>query len=163
MNSGLHRYWWRMLETKMRWWQVWDVVTDSKCCRPILYIEKITNITIKSRQHNDSATNIMILSPTSKISHHHKVTNITMSPISPNSVGLTQKPPIWGPGGFVNFNSECFKRFSAGVLPSTMSGNFYNRSKRCWFYWRALFDINVNSFIFWFFLFSLAPRPSWAC
>ena len=37
--------------------------------------------------------------------------------------------------------------------PSTMSLNFHYRLKKCGFYWRALFDINVNSFIFWFFSF----------
>ena len=64
---------------QMCWWQVWDVgdrfrmlVTDSGCWWPIWYIEIITNITKK-------VANIMILPPTSQISHHHKVTNITVT------------------------------------------------------------------------------------
>jgi len=38
-------------------------------------------------QHNEKVANIMILSPTSEISHHHNVTNKTMSPtsLSPSS------------------------------------------------------------------------------
>ena len=51
------------------------LVTDSGCSWPIKYIEKITNITKK-------VANIMILPPTSDISHHHKVINISMSPTS---------------------------------------------------------------------------------
>ena len=35
---------------------------------------------VKSRQHNDFATKLV--APTSQISHHHKVTNITTSPTS---------------------------------------------------------------------------------
>ena len=49
------------------WWSIQDVGDR--------HIEKTTNITKK-------VANIMILSPTSEISHHHKVTNITMSPTS---------------------------------------------------------------------------------
>ena len=59
--KGLHRYWWRMLETKC---------VDDK-------FEMLVNL-----QHNEKAANLMILPPTSKISHHHKVTNIMMSPTS---------------------------------------------------------------------------------
>ena len=42
---------------QMCWWQVWDIA-------------------------NLLVTDIIILSPTSQISYHHKVTNITMSPTS---------------------------------------------------------------------------------
>ena len=68
--SRLHRCWWRMLETKWLGDKFEMLVTDSGCWWPIEYIEKITNITTK-------VANIMILSPTSEISHHHNVTNIT--------------------------------------------------------------------------------------
>ena len=72
---GVHRCWWRMLETKCVGDKFVMLVTDSGFWWPIKYIEKITKITKK-------VANIMILRPTSKISHHHKVTNITMSPTS---------------------------------------------------------------------------------
>ena len=36
----------------------------------------------EDHQHNEKGANIMILPPTSEISHHHKVTDITMSPTS---------------------------------------------------------------------------------
>ena len=61
------------------------LVTDSGCWRPIKYIEKIANI--------------MILPPTSEISHHRKVTNIivtysiieiSMSHQSPYSIALCE-------------------------------------------------------------------------
>ena len=64
-----------MLETKCIGDKFEMLVTDSRCWWPIYYIEKITNITEKF-------ANIMILPPTSEISHHHKVTNITVSPTS---------------------------------------------------------------------------------
>ena len=73
--SWLHRCWWRMLKEQMCWWQVWDVddrftivVTD------LLHRE--------NHQPNEKVANIMILPPTAAISHHHKVTNITISPTS---------------------------------------------------------------------------------
>ena len=65
---------------QMCWWQVWDVgarfrmlMTD--LIHNVFQFGKITNIT-------KNVANIMILSPTSEISHHNKVTNITMSPTS---------------------------------------------------------------------------------
>ena len=66
---------WRMLETKCVGDKFEMMVTDSGFWWPIWYIEKITNTTKK-------VANIMILPSTSQISHHHKVTNITMSPIT---------------------------------------------------------------------------------
>ena len=51
------------------------LVTDSGCKWRIWFIVKITNITKK-------VANIMQLPPSSEISHHHKVTNITISPTS---------------------------------------------------------------------------------
>ena len=68
------------VEDQMCWWQVSDVGDRfrswiSGWLWQIWYIEKITNVTKK-------VVNIMILPPTSQISHHHKVTNITMSPTS---------------------------------------------------------------------------------
>ena len=62
----------RMLECVVEKFEM--LVTDSVCWWPIWYIEKITNITKK-------VANLMILLPTSQISHYHKVTNITMSPL----------------------------------------------------------------------------------
>jgi len=69
-----------MLETKCVDDKFVMLVTD------LIYIEKISNITQK-------LTNIMILPPTSEISHHHKVTNITMSPtsLSPSLLDRTNK------------------------------------------------------------------------
>ena len=69
----LHRFWRRILETKCVGDKFEMLVTDSGCWWAILYIDKNTNITTK-------VANIMILPPTFEISHHHKVTNITMSP-----------------------------------------------------------------------------------
>ena len=81
---------------QMCWWQVWDNG----------YIEKITNITKK-------VANIMILSPTSEISHHHKVTNITMSP--------TSLSPFWrqkwlSPTSLGNLSSNPFKSEAVHIL-----------------------------------------------
>jgi len=73
VTGWLHRYWWRMLKTKCVSDKFEILVTDSECWWPIWYIDKINDITKK-------VANIMILPPTSEISHHHKVTNITMSP-----------------------------------------------------------------------------------
>ena len=77
-------------------------VEDQMCWWLIKYIEKITNITKK-------VANIVILLPTSEISHHHKVTNITMSP--------TSLSPFWGRYYLVLlirflFWSYCSKTFS---------------------------------------------------
>ena len=55
------------------WWRPNVLVTSLTCSRPIKYIEKITNITKKSRQHNVSATNIRNQSPS--YSHQHTVVN----------------------------------------------------------------------------------------
>ena len=63
-----------MLETKCVDEKFEMLVTNSGFWWQIKYIEKITNMT--------KVANIMILPPTSEISHHHKVTNITMSPTS---------------------------------------------------------------------------------
>ena len=66
----LHRCWWRMLEKCVGYrFRMW--VTD-------LIHREITNIAKKG-------ANIMILPTTSEMSHHHKVTNITMSPTSLSS------------------------------------------------------------------------------
>jgi len=62
-----------------RCWRSNVLVTSLRCCLPIYYIEKVTNISKK-------VDNIMILSQTSQISHLHKVTNITMSPKSLSSI-----------------------------------------------------------------------------
>ena len=53
-------------------WRPNVLVTSLRCWWPIQYIVKVTNI--------------MILPPTSQISHRHKITNITISPtsLSPN-------------------------------------------------------------------------------
>ena len=75
LSPRLHRCWWHILETKCVGDKFEMLVTDSGYWWPIWSIGKITNITKK-------VTNIMILPPTSEISHHHKVTNITMSPTS---------------------------------------------------------------------------------
>ena len=72
MIEWLHRCCWRMLVTKCVSGKFEMLVTDSGCWCLNYYIEKITNITNK-------VANIMILPPTSEISHHHKVTKITMS------------------------------------------------------------------------------------
>ena len=64
----LHRCWWRMLETKCVGDKFEMLLTD------LIHWE--------NRQHNEKVANIMIVPPTSQISHHHKVTNITMSPTS---------------------------------------------------------------------------------
>ena len=64
-----HWCWWRMFETKCVGDKFEMLVTD---------IRKITNITSK-------VANMMILPPTSQIGHHHKVTNIAMSPTSLSS------------------------------------------------------------------------------
>ena len=64
-----------MLETKCVGDKFEILVTDSGYWGPISYIEKITNITTK-------VAHIIVLPPTSEISHHPKVTNITMSPTS---------------------------------------------------------------------------------
>ena len=77
----LHWCWWRMLETKCVGDKFEMLVTDSECWWPINYIGKITNITKK-------VVNILILSPTSKIGHHHLVTKITMSPTSLSPISL---------------------------------------------------------------------------
>ena len=81
---GLHRCWWRMLETKCVGDKFEMLVTDSGCRWPIKYIEKITNITIK-------VSNILILPPTSAISHYHKVANISMSPTSLSPFMIIEK------------------------------------------------------------------------
>ena len=60
---------------QMCWWQVWDVGDRFR-----MLVTDLNNITKK-------VTNIMILLPTSQISHHHEVTNITMS--------LTSLSPIF--------------------------------------------------------------------
>ena len=54
------------------------LVTSLRCWRPIWYIGKITNITKKSHQHNDSATNIWNQSP-SKSHQHNDVNNIAVT------------------------------------------------------------------------------------
>ena len=59
----------------MCWWQVWDVGDRFRMLVTDL-------IHWENHQHNEKVLNIMILSPTSEISHHDKVTNITMSPTS---------------------------------------------------------------------------------
>ena len=56
-------------------WRPKVLVTSLRCWWPTYNIEKVTNIT-------KNVANIMILPPTSQISHHHKVTNITRSPTS---------------------------------------------------------------------------------
>ena len=45
----------------------------------------------KDHQHNEVA-NIMIPSPTSLIGHHHKITNISLSPTSLSPLNLTNYP-----------------------------------------------------------------------
>ena len=84
LNSGskstkfilrLHWCWWWMLRTKCVGDRFEMLVTDSGFWWPIGYIEKATNIT-------KNIVNIMILPPTSQIGHHHKITNIKMSPTS---------------------------------------------------------------------------------
>ena len=75
----LHRCWWRLLETKCVGDKFEMLVIDSGCWWSIKYIAKITNITKK-------VDNIMILSPTSEISHHHNVSYITMSPTSLSTI-----------------------------------------------------------------------------
>ena len=59
---------------QMCWWQPWMLMTD-------FIHSEITNIT-------KIVANIMILPPTSEISHHYKVTNITMSPTSLSPIFL---------------------------------------------------------------------------
>ena len=60
----------------MCWWQLWDVgdrfrmlVTDLIHC--------------ENHQHKEKVANIMFLPATSEISHHHKVTNITVTRLRP--------------------------------------------------------------------------------
>ena len=70
---------------QMYWWQVWDVddrftmlMNDERCW----WTKKVANI--------------MILPPTSEISHHLKVTNITMSPTSLSPFNLARSYyPNW--------------------------------------------------------------------
>ena len=64
----LHKCWWRTLKTKCVGDNLGMLMTD-------FIHSEITNIT-------KIVANIMILPPTSEISHHYKVTNITMSPTS---------------------------------------------------------------------------------
>lgn len=60
---GMHRYWWRMLEAKCIDDYFWMLVTD--------WIHKKSSTWWK-------IANIFILSPTSEICEHHKITNITV-------------------------------------------------------------------------------------
>ena len=82
---------WRpnVLVTSLRcWWPIQDVgdrfrmlVTD------LMHWE--------NHQHNEKVTNIIVLPPTSEISHHHKVIKITMSPtsLSPHTVATDSCAP----------------------------------------------------------------------
>ena len=76
------------------------LVTDSGCPWLIQYIEKITNITKK-------VAYIMTLQPTSEISHHYKVTNITMSPTSLSPI-ISDRSSCLHLGQFWTFNI-CWK------------------------------------------------------
>ena len=55
--TGLHRYWWRVLETKCVSDNFEMLLTDLRCWGPIQYIEKVINI--------EKVTDIMILLPAS--------------------------------------------------------------------------------------------------
>ena len=70
---------------QMCWWQVWDVGDRFR-----MFVTDLINW--ENRQHNEKVANIMILPPTSEISHHNKVTYITMSPTS-----LSPKRNLWNP------------------------------------------------------------------
>ena len=112
----LHRCWWRMLETKCVGDKFEMLVTDSGCWWPIKYIKKITNITKK-------VANIMILPPTSEISHHHKVTNITMSPTSLSPFCIFHLVNLWKDNCEAEHEEcewdegECFKELRDDRLP----------------------------------------------
>ena len=67
-----------MSETKYAGDKLETPATDSGCRRPIQYIEKVTNITEKRHQHNDSATNIP-KRPPPQSHQHNDVTNIAVT------------------------------------------------------------------------------------
>ena len=69
----LHWCRWRMLETKC--------VGDK--------FEMLVTYLIHWENHQINEPNIMFLPPTSQIGHHHKVTNITISPTSLSPQGLS--------------------------------------------------------------------------
>ena len=71
-NFRWHWWWWRMLVTNLRcWWPIQDVGESM-----------VTDLINWKNHQRKKVVNIMILPPTSQIGHHHKVTNITMSPTS---------------------------------------------------------------------------------
>ena len=72
---------------QMCWWQVWDV--DDR-------FRMLVNDLIhwENHQHNEKVADIMILTPTSQISHHHRVTNITMSSTSLSPSGTLYVPHL---------------------------------------------------------------------
>ena len=80
MRVNFHRCWWRMLETKCVGDKCEMLVTDSRGS----WHEKITNIT-------KIVANMMILTSTSEISHHHKVTNIMILPTSLSALQVRKR------------------------------------------------------------------------
>ena len=74
-------------------------------------------IQYENHQHNEKIANIMILPPTSKISHHHKVTNITMSPLSLSLVVLvwTFKVHSFKKNVIFQFCKNLKKNFDSGI------------------------------------------------
>ena len=121
---------------QMFWWQPWMLMTD-------LIHWEITNIT-------KIVANIMILPPTSEISHHYKVTNITMSPTSLSPISLfyfvkkKKKIPNFGLiydaqnfiQGFVVFHRTLRNKFLA------TSGGYFRNSK-------VLFWTQIQFWILW--------------
>ena len=72
VNFRLHRYWWQMFKTKWGcWWQLWDVGDWSRMLLIDLIRQKSSILKI--------VTTVLILSPTSLICHHYKVTNIAVA------------------------------------------------------------------------------------
>ena len=73
-GTWVHRTYFGDIDVGDVCWKQNELVTSLRCCLPIQYIEKITNImkTVANKH-------VMIVSPTSSISHNHKITNITLS------------------------------------------------------------------------------------
>ena len=69
------------------WWHLcWRRILETKCVGDNFKILVIEYIRWKNLRHNQKVANVMILPPKSQIGHHHKLTNITMSPTSPSSL-----------------------------------------------------------------------------
>ena len=102
--------------------------------------------------HNEKVTNIMIPPPIFQISHHHKVTNITMSPtsLSPFKISLSERfwsfVPFWtwtffGPNTEIEFTASIF---------DPMFDRFDFNSFSIWL--QVLIFIRINNLTKWQYL-----------